>query len=659
MPAHQPSDRPQTPAPAASLPSASVRIGMVLITPDDALWRAFTAVPGAGAARQYDSVGEFIAQWGRSRPAVVVVDARAVGDLSTALDGIGAHGSALVPVALVDEARRVGAAALERQRRLFEHLLLPLDAGTAKTVLDHASEEAAARHALHSGDARTEAPATAPSVPSPPDSPPPAEPLAQRVPRSPTVPVPEAATATRPVRSTQMPRLPFIAALVIALASLVAAVGWRYASPDGASAPVVPAHVQEAPAQTTPSVPSAAPKAAAKASAALTRASVDEQVEATLERARTALRERRYIDPAEDNALLHYKAVLALEPGNGEARQGLDRIAELLLARAASALTAHDNASALRSLEAARAIAPAHPRLAALDSQVNSRASELSAGQIQAAMQAGAYARASSLLQQAERAGTISAGEVASMRQELARRAAATQLADLARLVQTRISQGQLIEPSNDNAKGYLASLAERGGAAMNDEVARLTELYQKRVVSEARAAMTAGAWTQADAWVAELRSTRGGAALAQPLQKELERRGQDARSAPPEPVASPPPPTPAPVAISPPPVVAPVVAAAPQIVTPAKLARALKVDYPRAAALRNVTGWVTVEVEVDPAGKPLAVHATDGYPKGLFEAAAVAAVQRASFVPATASDGSHPRTTVSMRVRFQLDDRQ
>jgi TonB family protein len=637
-----------------------VRIGMVLITPDDALWRAFTAVPGAGEARQYDSVGEFIGQWGRSRPAVVVVDARAVGDLATALDGIGAHGTALVPVALVDEARRVGAAALERQRRLFEHLLLPLDAGTAKSVLEHASEEAAARHALQSGDARPEAAApTAGGAPTP-EAPAPTESMPQRASHSPTVPVPEAATVTRPARSTKMPRLPFIAALTIALASLVAAVAWRLVSPGDGTAPGTPAPAAATSVQAPQAVPAPAPRAAAKASAALTRASVDEQVESTLERARTALRERRYIDPAEDNALLHYKAVLALEPANGEARQGLDRIAELLLARAATSLAAHDNAAALRSLEAARAIAPNHQRLAALDAQVNSRASELSAGQVQAAIQAGAYGRATSLLQQAERAGTIPAGDVAAMRQDIARRAAATQLADLARLVQTRISQGQLIEPANDNAKGYLATLAERGGSSMNDEVARLTELYQKRVVSEARAAMAAGAWTQADAWVAELRSTRGGAALAQPLQKDLERRGQESRSAPPEPVASvpPPAPAPAPVAAPPPPVAAVVTAAAPQIVTPAKLARALKVDYPRAAALRNVSGWVTVEVDVDSAGKPGTVRATDAYPKGLFEAAAITAVQRASFVPATASDGSHPHMTVSMRVRFQLDDR-
>jgi outer membrane biosynthesis protein TonB len=47
-----------------------------------------------------------------------------------------------------------------------------------------------------------------------------------------------------------------------------------------------------------------------------------------------------------------------------------------------------------------------------------------------------------------------------------------------------------------------------------------------------------------------------------------------------------------------------------------------------------------------------------DASPPGLFDAAAVSAVQHGTFVPATAADGSHQRTTVSMRVRFQLDDR-
>ena len=267
-------------------------------------------------------------------------------------------------------------------------------------------------------------------------------------------------------------------------------------------------------------------------------------------------------------------------------------------------------------------------------------------------MQAGAFGRAAQLLAQGEKAGTIAGGDVGSLRQEIARRTAVAQIVELERLIQTRISQGQLIEPAGDSAKSYLTALTERGGASIADDVARLTDLYQKRTITEAHAAMASGAWTQADAWIAELRATKGGAAIAQPLQKELERRALDARAAEQARVVSPPP---EPVAVS--------AAVATQgqggagIVTPAHLAKPLKVDYPRRATGSNASGWVMVEVDVDGTGRVGGVRVLDAQPKGVFDAAARTAVERATFAPATATDGSHPGMTVSMRVRFQLDD--
>jgi TonB family protein len=272
-------------------------------------------------------------------------------------------------------------------------------------------------------------------------------------------------------------------------------------------------------------------------------------------------------------------------------------------------------------------------------------------------MQAGALARAATLLAQGEKAGVIGAADASALHQELTRRSAAAQISELARLAQTRISQGQLLEPSGDSAKGYLAALAERGGPAVADEVSRLTDLYQKRMLNEARVAMAAGAWTQAEAWVVELRTTKGGAALAQPLQKDLDRHAAEARSLEAARVVVPavepiPPAVPAPVPAT-------LAAAAPVITSPARLARPLKVDYPRVAAVANASGWVTVEAEIEGSGHVAAVRVVDADPKGVFDNAAREAVRRASFLPATAADGSHPRTTVSMRVRFQLDDRQ
>ena len=48
--------------------------------------------------------------------------------------------------------------------------------------------------------------------------------------------------------------------------------------------------------------------------------------------------ERRYIEPAKNNALEHFRTVLQIEPGNAEATEGLKRLGGLLIARARTAL---------------------------------------------------------------------------------------------------------------------------------------------------------------------------------------------------------------------------------------------------------------------------------------------------------------------------------
>ncbi|MEI8298872.1 MAG: energy transducer TonB [Pseudomonadota bacterium] len=622
------------PATAPVMPAVVPPVATLVITTDDVVWGALTGLAGVSDPRQFDTVAELISHWPGRRAAVVIIDARETGDMAGQINRLLVHGAALVPVAIVDEARRTSAAALERQRLLFDHLLLPLHAGTASTVVERAAEEASARLSLTAGDPGL-ATAAAVAVPVP-------------------VPVPRAATVTAtaahgdgvvrvaaPAKAEPPPRGRG-ALLAVAAIAVLAGIGlwWqlRPATPLPATSAASPQRAKPSVAQLALPSPSAA------------HVHVDEQVEIRLDAARTAMRARRYIDPAQDNALAAYKSVLALSPGNGEASQGLQRIAELLLARAATALAAHDNSAALRALEAARALDPQHPQLAALDAQISGRATELSAAQVQAAMQAGAFVRAAVLLGQAEKDATIAVTDAAQLRQEIARRSATAQLAELARLAQARITQGQLLEPAGDNARQYLKALQDRAGNSMAAEVARLTELYQQRLVADAHAAILTGAFAQADAWLAELRVTHGSAVAAAALEKELDsaRAALDvrasARAEPALPVAERP-------AAAPP--------TAPLVATPARLSKPLQVAYPRQAALQNTTGWVQVEVDIDPVGRVDAARVLEASPPGIFDAAALAAVRHGEFRPAIASDGSHLRSTVALRVKFQLDDRK
>ena len=96
----------------------------------------------------------------------------------------------------------------------------------------------------------------------------------------------------------------------------------------------------------------------------------DERVDGLIEKAQQAMLERHFIDPAAGSALTLYRDVLLIDPNNGEARQGLQRLAEILIARVQSALDERKFDLALQSLETARSIDANDRRLAALDDRI-------------------------------------------------------------------------------------------------------------------------------------------------------------------------------------------------------------------------------------------------------------------------------------------------
>jgi len=605
-PSPQPTVRPESNAPGQR--STAPRVPVLVVTADDGLWTPLTSAAQGRDSHQFDTVDELVAAWSATRAAVVLLDARAGLSLESAVQALLTHSTALVPVAVVDEGSRVAAASLERKRSLFDHILMPPDAGTARTVLDRAAEEAAARRSLAAGD-----PGTAPAA---------------------------AAPAGR-----GRPRGLWVGLGVAGLA-LAAGAGW-WLTRTGEPAPA--ATTAAAPGQPAAATPASAPDAAAKAPSAPA-----EEIEAQLERARNAMRDKRYIDPPNDNALAHYKTVLDLDPQNGEARQGLDRIAELLIARAGSAMTARDYASALRALEAARSLKPDHPRLAALDAQVNQRLKELSATQVQAALQANAFARATALLNQAEKTGAMPADQIAQLRAEAARRESGAQIAEFARLAQVRISQGRLLDPANDSAKYYLKQLQEHGGPAGAEALTHLGDAYLKRLASDARAAIGRAAWADADVLIGELRGESGGAPLAQQLQKDADRAREQLKTRAAEAAdakASADAAREATAAAA----AAAAAAAGPAAVTPPKLVKALTLDYPARAAAAGVEGWVEVQFDVAVSGQAANVRILAAQPAGVFDGAALAAIKRARFAPAKAADGTPVAQASTLKVRFAL----
>ncbi len=78
-----------------------------------------------------------------------------------------------------------------------------------------------------------------------------------------------------------------------------------------------------------------------------------------------ALREGRVVGPGDDTAQAHFKAALAIDPDNGDAKAGMGQVAQALIVQANAALDHGDSAHARELLDQAAGIAPHSADLAA------------------------------------------------------------------------------------------------------------------------------------------------------------------------------------------------------------------------------------------------------------------------------------------------------
>jgi periplasmic protein TonB len=218
-----------------------------------------------------------------------------------------------------------------------------------------------------------------------------------------------------------------------------------------------------------------------------------------LDSSRAAMRERRYTEPEGDNALNYYRFVLAQEPDNGEAREGMQRIAAVLHERVQVAIDENRNDAASRTLAQLRLIRADDPALPQFDAA-------LANARIRTALDEGNVERASNLLKQSAQTRTLPPEDLARWRTELDRQQAGTRAKQLAALVSARIRQGKLLEPSADSAKHYLSDLRAlpRDPAGLVDNAtAELQQAYLKML----RDATAKGQPAEADRWKSEARA--------------------------------------------------------------------------------------------------------------------------------------------------------
>ncbi len=269
------------------------KLSVLLVTGDDLLWPQIGAhLSSEMVLKQVDSVDELLTTTPAGQSAIVLWDARGLTDAATVLSRLQLHSPCFAVVALDDP----GSAAVWTNpialRQIIAQVAIPVLPEELRAAIDSGREEVAARTALLGGDGMHGAAS------------------------------PGAAAhggAMPPVPSAR--QSPWLPAAIIA-GVLIAAVGtFLLVRHSGGVKPAPPAS------------PIAAPQPAGKASAA-----ADEKVDLLIEKAQQAMLERHFIDPADSSALALYRRALVLDPDNGEAHQGLQRLAEILIARVQSAL---------------------------------------------------------------------------------------------------------------------------------------------------------------------------------------------------------------------------------------------------------------------------------------------------------------------------------
>lgn len=388
--------------------------------------------------------------------------------------------------------------------------------------------------------------------------------------------------------------------------------------------------------------------------------------------AQRAFQDGHALEPRGRSAIDYYNTVLALDPANAAAKQGIDQIADRFAAQAGLAIARGQVAAAIVALEGIRRVQPEHGQLAALETQLVAaqehyvsllQPREAAAAQLQR-QQAIEPASPASIVPQADaatadhkstldsRARVLAQANEALKRDQLDTASALIGEArslgvpsaelnvlnqalvtaqqghvkdDLLQRVLRRTAENRLLEPAEDSAKHYLQRLVQLDGQFVGVEqgIAALGG----RLTANAQLATAEKNFDLAANLLLQAREIGFTGADLEAAQARL----ASARK-PAEPSAD----------------------TAPGL----KLSRVVRPEYPQEALLSGAEGWVDVSLSVTPTGNVLDPRVEESSNGRLFDRAALAAVRKWKYEPYAASDhGATQRTLV--RVDFRRKDRR
>ena len=673
---------------SASLPVVDVT---VVTSRDDFLLELGQALGGQAGVRPVESPDEALQSMaGSKRAQMLVIDARAVENVRAAVEAAEIRVPRAVILVFAEAAAEKQLAAALKGTSVFAVLPAEIEARKTQAVLEAAMAQAAqgkAGAALRAGAA--DVPLT----------------IGAFRPRG---------ASTDDEEGAQKPNLVLIGAAVAATA-VVGGAFWYFMPGSGFStrgaAPAAATHAAPPAAATAAATESPGGASAAASEALLVQGKVDD----LLEKARLAMHERRYTEPAGDNALLYYRSAIAQDPHNGEALDGLSRVAGVLAGRVEDAISSGHLDEAALTLASFKSAAPNDLRSGPLEQR-------LSSAQMSKALTDGNFERAAALLRQAQQSGSSAPDQIARWRSDLARRQEEARVQRLAGLIADRIRDGKLTD-AEDSAKIYLQQLESSAPSSASTQraVHDLSAAYLKK----ARDAAIAGNSTEQERWLNEARGLGMKPADIGVLQRELagarqkavqadaERALRLARAALREGRLTDPGEGSAASYLSQLQSSDPANAALPDLgrelaarlleraraavlagksadadlaqakrwgadpkdvqavqqlgapvakttVDTASLASSLKrlraspPDYPPSALTQRITGNVTLEFTVSTSGEPRDVHVVEATPPGIFDQAAINAVKHWRYAPLLVN-GAAMEVPVRTRMRFEL----
>ena len=460
----------------AGTPAARPAVELTALTAhDDFLLELGELLDGRASVHPADSIDAAVQQLAAGRGGqILAIDARGNGEIRANVQRAGERAPHAVLLLFTDAGAEKSLAAAVKGTPVFAVLSLPMESAKASAVLDAALSDALARSAPQQPATRPQRHAAPPTQ---------AEPAAE-----------ETASSEAPASGRHKLLIPVIGVGVLAVLAAAAILLMRR---EPAAAPLA---ATRRPATPAPDV--AQPRSAPMPTPQLDTSIVQGRVDDLLEKASRAMFARHFTAPRGDNALVYYRSVLAVDPTNGEARDGLRRVANVLVSRFQGDIgQQHLNRAAL----ALATLALAEPA----DEHLRSFGVALSSAQVNQALSSAQLSALPALIAQAAQRG-VPAAQIAVWQSQLASLQNQQQLRKIAQQITHRIAANRLTGPSSAaSALERLQALAPTAALTQSAEQSLSAVLLRA-----ARRAGLAGQSAAEDQWLSAA-GTAGASAQA------------------------------------------------------------------------------------------------------------------------------------------------